>query len=78
MLILASCYHSLGMLVLIMTAMTCSTNVLLEGAATSLSTWCTPRTIVADELFLGILLVEFGDVQIRQALAISCTTCSTL
>ena len=80
MLILASCYHPLSMLVLIMTsvAMASPTNVLLKGTASSLSTWCTSRTIVADELFLRILLVEFGDVQIRKALAINSTTTSTL
>ena len=79
MLILTGSYHPLrGMLVCVMTSMT-ATDVLLEGTATSLPTSPVPLAFVTNELLLCVLLVELGDVQIDQALAIDRTTaCSTL
>jgi len=60
-------------------AVVAPTDVLLEGTSTPLPAAPNSWALVANELFLSVLLVELGDVQVDKALSISCaTTSSTL
>ena len=60
-------------------AVVAPTDVLLEGASPPLPAASNTWALVANELFLSVLLVELGDVQVDKALPISCaTTSSTL